>query len=225
MMRILAFILSFLTTLISFSQVKTVVVQIDTLELINEDSDFKLLVTNQGFGGFGVEYDSAYYLKNRFPNYVNWVSIETDSSVLKIPFDNIQGYIEIPFLFNSGLDTIRIYKHRLFSNCNYDTVKTQITYFSNDTVVDLKKSGSSVKVEQLKCKRKPPVVLKININGILYEAPVLVSKELGGLMETGHGYKRTWFGKEKNRFYYLRNHAYQINSVQIILKENLDLKE
>ncbi len=76
----------------------------------------------------------AYHLLTT-PNYRNTAYLKLEYYKLRIPFDNYHGYVELTNLYNSDIDTIKFDKYRLYSNCNFDTIKTCTTYFENKTLL------------------------------------------------------------------------------------------
>ena len=141
-------------------QTKNLVVRIDTIDFIDKYEDFldfKLFVTNQGFVNNGEEFDSAEFHFSKFPQYYNTIYLRSDSSQLRIPLDKKEGYVEICDLYNSDLDTLKIDLYRLYSNCNFDTIKTFTTYFKDDTLeVDTAKSNFKSVIHKLDCIRQTP---------------------------------------------------------------------
>jgi hypothetical protein len=223
MTRLIPILTLLICTSNCWCQTKKLVVRIDTIDFIDKYEDFldfKLFVTNQGFVNIGEEFDSAEFHFKKFPQYQNTIYLRSDSSQLQIPLDRNEGYIEIFDLFRVDFDTLQIDLYRLYSSCNFDTVKTFTTYYKDDTLeVDTTRSNFNSAIHQLECVRQPPDTVQLSINDRLYYAPVNFKAEKGGIITTGNGSRRTIFGKEKDRFHYNQTNSYGINTVKLNLKE------
>lgn len=206
-----------------WSQTKKLVVRIDTIDFIDNHEDFhdfKLMVTNQGFANMGEVFDSAEFHINTFPQYYNTITLRTDSSQLRIPLDKNEGYVEIRDLFHTDVDTLRIDFYRLYSNCNYDSVRTWTTYFLGDTLsVDTTRSNVETVINQMDCLRQPPDNVQLKINDHLYFGLVHFEAEVVEFISTGNGSTRSIFGEEKDRFHSYQTTSYGINVVKINMNQ------
>ena len=222
-MRLLLLLAIYFFSINCRSQTKKVVIRIDTLDFIDKYEDFldfKLFVTNQGFVNIGEEFDSADLQFNEFPQYYNTVVLQSDSSQLQIPLDRNGGYFEINNLYNSDIDTLQIDRYRLYSNCNFDTVRTWTTYYKDGTLeVDSSRSNFKTVIHQLDCVRPPPDTIKLRVNDKIYNTPVKFEAEERVVFSIGNGSQRTIFVMEKDRFHYNEPQTYGINTVNVKLKE------
>lgn len=207
----------------SYGQDKKIVLQFDTLEFIDKSEDFlsfDMWVTNQGSKNKGEKFVPIKYHLSTIPNYTNTVYLRSDSSQLRIPFDNMLGYVELLNLYNSDIDTIKIDKYRLYSNCNFDTIKTCTTYFKNDKLLmDQKKLNCKTAIVPLNCIRKPPKTVILTINSRKYRLKVNFKSEKNGLIVSGDETTELKPYPEKIRLHTKETHSVGINTLKVYLKE------
>ncbi len=217
----LSLLLIFFSAVLCFGQQRKIVLRIDTIDFLNKlenFSDFKIIVTNQGLANLGdwIEPDSLHF--HKFPQFYCSLNLQSDSSKIRIPFDNKEGYLEIESAYSSNLDTIQISHYVLYSNCNIDSVKIWKTYFYDDTLlVNKRKSFYKEKELNLQCERKPPDKVTLKINGKAETILVNNQIEKSGSVTSGHGSKRSIFGKQKNRFHITKTHSYPVNILKLKL--------
>ena len=162
----------------------------------------------------------AVYHLSTTPNYRNTVYLRSDSSQLRIPFDNYLGYVEIPNLYNSNIDTIKFDKYRLYSNCNFNTIKTCTTYFRNDTLlIDEKRLNCKTEIEPLNCIRRPPEVVELTINGREYQVEVNFKSEKNDLLITGDGTTDAMTKEGKRKFQTVETHSVKLNTLKVVLRK------
>lgn len=206
-----------------YGQEKRIVIQIDTLKLIETDDELRkrelrLLISNQGFANLGDEFVANKANGAVFPQYLNTVILEGDFSNLLIPLDRMGGMLEISNLYNFTEDTLRINSYTLYSNCNFDTIRTQMVYYdcdSDDWLVDKDKSYYEETIVPLECDRLIPKRLDFVINGVEYDCFVNFSTDKSGVVYSENGAKRTIFGKEKNCFWRKQVHSWGTNRVEL----------
>ncbi|MCH2198893.1 MAG: hypothetical protein MK081_08910 [Flavobacteriales bacterium] len=165
---------------------------IDTLDFVHKSAQdgFKITVTNQGIASLGQTDQNAKVTLTDYPNFYTTVTLESDSANIRIPIDQEQGYLELSNVFE--LDTIRINKVKLYSNCFKDSIKTRIEYYRviNDSVAD---QPYEVKyketAEKGKCKRRPPIKTPLVINDQVYFVSIQKRKCEAGEVIHGHGHK------------------------------------
>jgi hypothetical protein len=88
-------------------------------------------------------------------------------------------------------------------------------YKKNSSEIDTNAFNFKTEIHQFDCLRKPPSIIKLKINNRIYEPPVNFSSENFVEIISGHGYKRTLFGKEKTRLRVTSNSSYGINTLKI----------
>lgn len=165
---------------------------IDTVDFIDNYDKyyFKVNLTNQGFADLGEIDTTAKVSTEEYPNFQTTVNLKTDSTNIKIPIDQQNGYLELSNLYDS--DSIRINKLKLYSNCYRDTTKTRIELYrvKNDSVSDQPfKVKFKEKTEKKKCDRKPPFKTMLTINDQKYFVSIQKKKSDGVEIMHGHGYK------------------------------------
>jgi len=201
-MQYLTIFILLLTTLPSYCQTREILLQIDTLERLKGMKDFDpiiLEVTNQGFAKVGEQFDFFLYEDP----HTCLIRIESDSSNLKVPFDDKGGYIEIANLYNLRSDTLNINRLTLYNNCNLDSVSLNMIYFIKETtLIDEEKSYFKQYTYFPKCKKAPPKEISLRINDQVYHSLILFKAEAIMYTSTGNGYKRNVFGKPKSEFTY-----------------------
>lgn len=190
-MRPILTIIFILSGLSGYSQ-KQLTLIIDTLDFVDEldHYDFRINMTNQGFANLGQTDSTAKLTITDYPNFQTTVNLETDSTTIKIPIDQQNGYLELSNIYDS--DTIRINKLKRYSNCYRDTTKTRIEHYrvKNDSVSDQPfKVKFKVKTEKKKCDRRPPFKTMLTINDQKYFVNIQKKKSDGVEIMHGHGYK------------------------------------
>jgi hypothetical protein len=108
------------------------VLRFNTIDFIDKSEnflDFDLFVTNEGYKNSGEAFVPVVYHLLTTPNYRNTAYLKLEYYKLIIPFDNYHGYVVLTNY------TIKFDKYRLYSNCNFDTIKTCTTYFENETLL------------------------------------------------------------------------------------------
>ncbi len=217
MTKYITILLTILYLLEAKSQEKHILVQIDTLisfDDYEEYINFDFIVTNQGFANVGDEYSNTSF----YPVYEVPIVIKTDSSQLRIPLDSKGGYLEIYNLYHCNIDTIKIDKYTLYSNCNIDSVYTEMIYHDKDTfLINHEKSYKTWYTEPLPCKRQPPEIIHLRINGIKYVLPVNFQTEQQVMSMSYNGIVKSFFGKVKEKTYRHETHYYWSNSVKVEL--------
>lgn len=189
------YILFYLLLFISFhltAQHRTFVIQIDTIEPFNKEiTELGTRVTNQGFLNFGEDFDSTQTFDlNNFPNYLNTITVQTDSSNLQLSIGN-GSYLEFANLFNLKSDTLRLSKFGQYFTKTIDTTYTIIEYYKmingnlDKKPFKIKKKKSFSKEKEI----KPPKIIIININGKDYEINMFKTSSLGYEVTQAHGYK------------------------------------
>ncbi len=207
----------------SYGQEKKIVVQIDTLNLIKTNDELswrelRLVVSNQGFANLGDEFVGHKAYGKVVPQYLNTVILKSDSSDLIIPLDRLGGKVVISNLYSLEADTLRINSYTLYSNCNFDTIRTQMVYYdcaSDDWLVNQGKSYYKETVVPLECDRLIPERLDFVMNGVKYDCKVNFSTGKSGMVSSENGSKRTIFGKEKNCFWRKQIHSWGTNIVEL----------
>lgn len=222
MVKILLFSAFSILFLNSYGQGKKIVLQFDTLDFIDQSEDFldfDMWVTNQGIKNRGEKFVPSNYHLSTFPNYTNTVFLRSDSSQLRVPFDNLLGYIEISNLYNSTIDTIKFDKYRLYSNCNFDTIKACTTYYKNDTLLmDQKRLNCKTVIEPLTCIRKPPKVVRLTINDRKYQLLVNFKSEKNDLIITGYDTADLLPNQKEKKFQIKETHSIGVNTLKVHLK-------
>lgn len=180
-----------LLNLISFSQNKLTLI-IDTVDFVDEMDflDFRVFITNQGFGNFGEHDTSGQISLTTYPNFTSEIVVESENTTIQIPIGNSSGYLEIINPYE--LDTIRISYLKQYGNCYKDTSKTRIEYYRviNDSVSDhAYKVKYKKETEKKKCKRKPPLETTLTINDQKYYVSIEKRKSDATKVMNGHGYK------------------------------------
>tara|TARA_R110001592_G_scaffold317347_3_gene594136 strand:+ start:23 stop:709 length:687 start_codon:yes stop_codon:yes gene_type:complete len=193
MTKYLLLYLSFLTSINLTAQNRTIVIQIDTIESFNSNiSTLSTYVTNQGFLNMGEEFDSTQTFDlNSFPNYINTITIQTDSSNLQLSIGN-GSYLEFLNIYSLKSDTLRIKKFEQYYTKTVDTTYTIIEYYKmiNGNLdkkpfkIKKKKSFSSKEQEII-----PPKQIIINVNGQDYIINMFKASSQGYEVTHGHGYK------------------------------------
>ena len=190
-MRILLTLTFILSCHIAFSQ-KTLTLIIDTIDFVEDFDkyDFNIFMTNQGFADLGEKDSTAIISTDSFPNFQTTVTLKTDSTLIQLPIDQQNGYVELSNVYNS--DTIRINKLTLYSNCYRDTTKIRIEHYrvKNDSVSDRPyKVKFKENTEKKKCNRRPPFKTVLTINDHKYFVSIQKIKSDPIKYMHGHGYK------------------------------------
>ena len=190
-MRILLTITFLLSCLSGFSQKKLTLI-IDTIDFVDayDKNDFRINLTNQGFSNLGETDFSAKVSSNMFPNFQTSITIDSDSTLIQIPIDQENGYLELNNIL--GKDTIRINNLKQYSNCYKDSSKIRIEYYrvNNDIVADRPYRVKFKKeAEKTNCKRKPPFKTLLTINDEKYFVSIQKRKSDAVEYMHGHGYK------------------------------------
>lgn len=215
-------ILTILMVLIIYQvkcQDKHLILNIDTLiTSVLEDGDYyfydNLYVTNQSL--FVQEPPSE-----KVGGYLQHIVLKTDSSHLILPLDNNEGYLEIKGLYHSNYDTLHITSYTIYNNCSPDSVRICFTYFKNRTdtlLVNTKKSYCKNSVEEKSCKLKTTNTIHLNINNKKVQIQVNSKSSSYSNYTTGHGYKTSIFGKERNRFHFFEERKTTINTASFTFK-------
>ena len=99
-MRILITLTFILICHTGFSQKKLTLI-IDTLDFVHDFDkyDFKVFLTNQGFADLGETDSTAFISTDSFPNFHSTVTLKTDSTLIQIPIDQKNGYLELSNVF------------------------------------------------------------------------------------------------------------------------------
>lgn len=181
-MRTVGTIIYLLCFLNLCGQSRQLFLQIDTIQAIEEfnANQWGVYITNQGFTNLG---DSAWLSSisfSQFPNFTALISIETDSSNLRLPIDDGQGYLEICGLNLLRGDTLKISRLIVYNNCYPDTSLIVIRHLrksSKSEEFKLKRLIKKLKVNKPKCQKPPPDVLHIIINEKEYKAEIMMAKD------------------------------------------------
>ncbi len=186
------------------AQKRIIVIQIDTVKSFNQDvTKLKTQVTNQGFLNLSEEFDSSQTFNlNKFPNYLNTITIKSDSSNLQLSIGN-GNYIEIINLYSSKEDTLRINKFEQYPIHTVDTTVTIIEYYKmkkgklNKTPFKTKKQNQFDNSKEV----NPPNQITLDINGKNYLVNLFKSDSLGTTKVThGHGYKPRKYLDKKDEY-------------------------
>lgn len=212
------FILTFSIAVNLQAQTKKFYVQIDTLKFADKVAtilNFKLTVGKQGFLNLGENFDTtqSFYF-NKYPNYINTIKLDSDSSTIEIPIDLNGSYITIKNAYFQSSDTLIIDHWQLYSTQPLDTTYTIIEYY--------KKINGQLDKSPYKLKRKfksskpknPPLTMQLRINGRIYNVNLTLTKQQGIEITHGHVYKPRKH-LDKNGEYKKRLTYFYVNSETI----------
>ena len=200
-MRFLLITVFFACQLQCFAQ-KQLTLIIDTIDFVDDFniSDFKVTLTNQGFGNLGETDSAGKVTTTLYPNFQTTVTLQTDSTRIHIPIDQHNGYLELSNIYIS--DTLRINRLVIYSNCYIDTTRTRKEYYrvENDSISEKPyKVKIKEKTKKNKCKRKPPANTIMRINSKNYLVRIEKQKSEFTEYSQGHGYKPQRFeGNDDN---------------------------
>lgn len=175
---------------------------IDTIDFL-DSADAKHFRVSLPFNGFKAnrDPDRSWPLSlDSFPNYINHLLVEFDSSTLRLSIDTSNGYLEIHNVF--GHDTIRIKRLRFYSNCCNDTSLALTNYYRliGDSVDwDANRVRRKRQIIKKPCERRPPAETQLTINGDDYL--VQIKQRKSGFMKitNAHGYiPRGYPKRQKN---------------------------
>lgn len=192
------------STLPTLAQDKTIVLQIDTLEL-HGHNNFSISIIGQGFANIIDEIDDSVYIRNDFayPNFICPLTFQTDTSSLQISIDNQGGYLLITDIYQSQCDTLRINKLTVFDNCYRDTIYTRISYYYREKDVILENSFKTKylkTIEKEKCKNKTPQKVHYIINHQHYFVSLQKQKDIGVQMKVFQGNKPRSYSKKRDNY-------------------------
>jgi hypothetical protein len=188
----------FLLPFFCFSQEQTITVIIDSVYQVEKDVNFNI----------DYSYGSIYgelLTKKSFNNYVNTISeniisfngqisVNSENTVILIPFDNKNGSIKISNLSSlKNNDTLRINKIDIFKSDIIDTTFTLIKYFKyhNDSIS--KNAYRIKKTKKIDARQKKSVTIpkhiNLNVNNINYTIEVSKIKSSVSEVITFNGQK------------------------------------
>jgi hypothetical protein len=183
-----------------YGQPQKLILQIDTLEMVDYIEalyKFRIVVGNQGFIGLGDSFDSTRnFSNNKYPNYLNTLIIKSDSSNIQIPIDLYGSYIQLNNIHKVvHLDTLRIGKIELFDCRIADTSYITKKYFKQkkngqDDYEDIAyKIDGKRQINNYKCKKEFPLSLGLYLNKKKYHIELRTVTNIGNEHSDGHGYK------------------------------------
>lgn len=205
----LIFILSFLP-FYSFSQEKNITIIIDSIYLNNEGIDFDIQYSYGNLYGLPLIKKATNKVittkSNELISYKGSVTLNSDSTVLFIPFNNNNDFLKISNLSSlKNKDTIRINKVDILKSDIRDTTFTVIKYFktNNDFISKkayrIKKSKKRDKRNK-KCSHMPKT-LDLVINNVIYSVTLNKIQLTGSEMTTFNGQKPTNSNNPRIIFY------------------------
>lgn len=212
-----------------FSQERTITVILDSIYQSKHNTDFNI----------DYSYGSLYgelLTKKSFNNNVNpisenimsfngQISINSDSTIIFIPFDDKNGLIKISNLSSlKNNDTLRINKIKVFKSNIVDTSFTVIKYFktNNDSVSEKAyriKKIKKIEKNKTKC-NKFPKELSYCINGKIYKVDVKKINLSSNEIKTFNGQKPVNSRDPKIVFYGRTEKTNWINEITINLNHN-----
>jgi hypothetical protein len=189
MLKWLVILISLFVTQLS-AQTKELTIIIDTLIFQLEPKDkLSLRVGNQGLLNLGEDFDTTQSLTLRtFPNYVNRIKLDHDSSTIEIPIDKNGSYIKLKNFYKIQQDTLTIAKLTIYETQAADSTFTA-TYFYKQRNGRLANKPYTVKFDTSgKHWILPPEEISLKINGIEYNSRLTIVNA-GTEVMLGHGYK------------------------------------
>jgi hypothetical protein len=181
---ILQFFLLLYCPFLCFSQENRVTVLIDTVYLCAGKTDFDIQYSYGSLYGHTLT-DKSLNKKikvntNESITFCGEAEINSDTTVIRIPIDNDNGFLEVSNLFSFKGDTIKISELKLFESDIRDTTYTVIKYFKvqNDSIAQQAYKIKKYKnIEKLKKRNiSIPTQLELLVNGKLYIVPINKTK-------------------------------------------------
>ena len=180
---------------LTYAQERSVVLIIDTIIAHNQSIPLHMLEVeicdqDRKTPFFCQNFDSTAHLDlYSYPNYINTLFLQTDTSKIKLPIDDEGSFVLLQAPEN--LDTIHINQLNLYNTKPPNTTYMVISKYKkiNGELSDNQKPYRIKKRRKIAKTTTPPEVIIFNINGLDYSCHLQLKKQDGFSIMHGHGYR------------------------------------